>query len=796
MNGPVTRGDAARRAALIVFLMLLTLSPVEAGVLTPLYRFLGGADGAAPSSRLLFDTSGALYGTAASGGASGFGAIYKLTPPVAGQTSWGKTLLYSFKGGKDGAAPGSLTMDTFGALYGVTREGGNAEVGAVFKLSPPPPGKTVWTKSTVYNFIGKSTGKYPTGKLTFDSSGNLYGSTRYGGASGYGAIYKLTPDVTHTLWTGAVLYNFEDGVDGGVPSGGLAIDTTGALFGVVYRGGSASTAGKGAIFKLSPPAAGKTQWTKTLVHSFEAGADGGAWPTPELLLGAKGVIYGTTLGERGGEVFRLTPPTPGQSDWTFANLYGFRGGKDGKDPLGELAFGPSGQLYGTTALGGDFGHGVIFRLMPPAPGEAAWRPSILHHFGDGERPGGGVIADTRGALYGASLSDGAGGGFVYRLDFPVAARTPRLHAVLYDFRGGADGVDPHEKGPLALDARGALYGTTFSGGRYDRGTIFRLTPPPSGQTAWTKETLHSFVGAEGYGPRGGVIFDNAGALYGTTNSSTNGYGTVYKLTPPGWTASVLHEFHWTDGIAPRWNLVFDTNGAVYGMTVGGGASDCGVVFRLKPNGAGWTRETLYAMPGSGGCRINSTPIFDSTGAVYGITAKGSGARDELFKVSPPAAGQTRWTKTILTASTASGLWGTPIWDTNGALYGTAPEGGVGGKGEVYMLTPPAPGQTQWKRTVLHSFGGTDGGPGSGVIAVNGALYGATCGGGPVNAGVIFRLTPPSQGETSWRFKTLHEFNRTDGACPMGGLVADANGVVYGATRGGGAYGYGTIFSLE
>ncbi len=390
-------------------------------------------------------------------------------------------------------------------------------------------------------------------------------------------------------------------------------------------------------------------------------------------------------------------------------LYSFKGGTgggnfigDGNFPAASLIADAQGALYGTSVSGGSGNvYGTVFKLTPPAKGQTAWTEIVLHSFTggiytgrDGQAPFAGLIADEQGALYGTTYYGGSGGaGTVFKLTPPATGQTAWTETVLYSFGsfGGSNGAQP--KAGLIFDTQGALYGTTEYGGSGSEGTVFKLTPPATGQTAWTETVLHSFIGgSDGSSPVAGLIFDAQGALYGTTlqngsNGSVNGYGTVFKLTPPAtgqtaWTPATLYSFcslpNCTDGFAPLASLIFDEQGALYGTTTSGGS--------------------------------------------------GQGT---VFKLTPPATGKTVWTETVLYNLgnfTLAGL----IFDEQGALYGTTFEGGSSSNGTVFKLTPPK-GRSGWKETVLHSFSGStnDGaGPKAGLIVdKRGALYGTTYYGG-------------------------------------------------------------------
>ena len=431
----------------------------------------------------------------------------------------------------------------------------------------------------------------------------------------------------------------------------------------------------------------------------------------------------------------------------------------------------------------------------------------------------------------------------------VASAAPAQagESVVYSFQGAPDSAAPIAG--LVSDQHGALYGTTSSGGMGSScavysgcGTVFMLTPPDPGHTHWTRTVLYSFCSmsncADGEGPLGGLILDREGALYGTTaqGGNANNDGTVFKLTPPAtgqtpWTESVLYSFQGgTDGAHPYAGLIFDQQGALYGTTQQGAENStcsygCGSVFKLTPPVAGgqssWSESVIYSFCSLSGCTDGAYPasglIFDREGALYGTNySGGSVAHGTVFKLTPPAAGQSSWSESVLysfcsrtNCPDGAYLYAGVIFDQHGALYGTTNSGGNSDSGTVFKLTPPTGGQTPWTESVLYSFCSqnscSDGGfPQGGLILdQEGALYGTTEQGGNANdGGTVFKLTPPAAGQTLWTETVLHSFcsqnNCTDGASPDAGLIAGVQGALYGTTYDGGSgscsgYGCGTVF---
>jgi uncharacterized repeat protein (TIGR03803 family) len=409
-----------------------------------------------------------------------------------------------------------------------------------------------------------------------------------------------------------VLHSFGNGKDGQNPYAALIFDASGNLFGTTHYGGSGTCkinggVGCGTVFELTPKAGGG--WTEKILHSFEDNGKDGTNPyASSLIFDASGNLFGATVfggagtacgGYGCGTVFELTPKAGG--GWTEKILYSFKdNGKDGTNPYGSLIFDASGNLYGTTGYGGVHGlnWGTVFELTPKAGG--GWTEKVLHSFGMGNDtvyPNPGLILDASGNLYGTTWEGGTNGyGTVFEL-------TPKAgggwtEKILHSFGKVEDGQNPYDNS-LIFDASGNLYGTTFGGGAestgcndYGCGTVFELTPKAGG--GWKEKILHSFndYSRDGYNPYAGLIFDASGNLYGTTANGGGcndpySCGTVFELTPKaggGWTEKTLHSFNDKpkDGYHPNASLIFDASDNLYGTTAEGGTYGYGTVFEVKP----------------------------------------------------------------------------------------------------------------------------------------------------------------------------------------------------------------------
>jgi len=394
-----------------------------------LHSFSKGLDGAEPFGSLVFDAEGSLYGTTWEDGAYGYGAVFKLAHTDS--VDWQETLIYSFKGGNDSGFPwAGLTIDPQGNLYGTTTDdSGLFGYGTVFKLTPAADGS--WTESILYAFRGGSDGGVPYSRLVLDSAGNLYGTTFEGGnlaacvgsASGCGVVFELSP-TSSGKWKETVLYAFQSGGDGAFPEAGVIFDDKGNLYGTTAAGGVSPTCGTGCgtAFELSPTAGGS--WRETVLHLFDLGP-GGTDSNAPLVIDRTGNLYGTahTGGLFGGNcdgagcgvVFELSRNSDGS--WGETVLHSFSGGSnDGSGPAeGGLTLDAHGNIYGTTAFGGVFDGGTVFKLSRAA----GWKETLLHAFtagNDGQYPFAAPLLDGSDNLYGTTADGGEDNlGTVFRI---------------------------------------------------------------------------------------------------------------------------------------------------------------------------------------------------------------------------------------------------------------------------------------------------------------------------------------------------------------------------------------------
>jgi uncharacterized repeat protein (TIGR03803 family) len=409
----------------------------------------------------------------------------------------------------------------------------------------------------------------------------------------------------------------------------------------------------GVVAALAPISSAESK--ESVLHTFTFHADGG-FPFAGLTSDAKGNLYGVS--DFGGDlnegiccgvVFQLTPDNSG--GWAFKVIYTFTGPiTGGEAPTGSVVFDASGNLYGTTQIGGFCG--TAYELSPTEKGE--WKQTTLHYFNDVEKgvtddgclPSSFLIFDPAGNLYGTTQQTGAsdcmtsaGCGTVFELS-PQADGKWKESVIHHFPANSADGVSPY--GGLVMDSAGNLWGTTQFGGTAGEGTVFELRPGAGGE--WNEQVASNFTGDNGDLPMAGMAIDAAGNLYGTTYfGGVNGAGIVFKMTPqPGGQLSetVIHEFaectatECPDGFGPFGGLLFDTPGNLYGTTtLGGGASSvcdqdstikvgCGVVFKLTPGPDGsWKYSIVYRFPGdaNGGYPTDDHLAVDLSGNIFGTT---------------------------------------------------------------------------------------------------------------------------------------------------------------------------------
>jgi uncharacterized repeat protein (TIGR03803 family) len=808
--------------------VLLVTSVTSPGTtLSTLYSFTGHDDGANPNG-LLRIANGSFYGTAQHGGANLAGTVFQMT--AAGSVVG----LYSFSGGNDGANPfDALAQGPDGNFYGTTYQGGAHDNGTVFEMTASG------VLSTLIS-LNITNGDLPYSGLVLGNDLNLYGTTYQGGSAGYGTAFRTSLGGALTT-----LYSFTAGVDGGLLAAGLLKASDGNFYGTTYRAGAH---GAGTVFQISPGG------FLTTLASFNR--TNGAYPLAQLVQDPGGAFYGTTTSGgayNSGAVFRMTPAG------VLTNLYSFGGGTDGSFPTAALLQGSDGNFYGTTAYGGAYGDGTLYRMTPDG---TLTMLAAFDGYG-GANPQAALVEDADGSWVGTTQNGGASdAGVVFRLSFSGPVQITTQPASQSVFVGANVALGPAVIGTSPFYYRWQKNGTNLVDGGNLSGSASRLltfspisladigtysvivsnafgsvrsadavlsvtsSPPfitvqPTNQSVapgakvtfavtalgnlplsyqwqWNGTNLADGSSLHGAATSTLTLFDVLEVNNGTyavivsnalaSISSTGAILTVVPPSAPGTRLATLHVFSSTGGGGgwPPNGLMLATNGDLYGTTQFGradGPSGLGTVFRMTTNG---DLTTLVSFTGADGSVPQAALAQGGDGNLYGTTKLGgTNLTGNVFQMTPDGGLSNLY-------SFEGGADGSypvalvlPALDGN--LYGTTPNGGDFGYGNVFRITPAG------AFTNLHSFaGGIDGnGPtGALVQGADGNLYGLTPYGGAYGHGNAFRITP------SGVLTTIYSFTGgRDGDSPAGALVQGSDGNFYGTTTLGGLGGDGTAFSL-
>jgi uncharacterized repeat protein (TIGR03803 family) len=712
------------------------------GTLSLLYAFTGGEDGGNPFlSGLVQSADGNFYGIAGGELGSGAGTVFRLT------TNGTLTTLHSFSGLDDGSDPVGLLQARDGNLYGETRADGIHRCGTIFRIT------TNGILTTLYSFAGQPNAGFPHGGLLEAGDGNLYGTTTYGGAADFGAIFRISAGGRFTP-----IYSFNGLNDGRNPWAALIQASDGNLYGTTVHGGT-GTNDFGTLYRITPDG------TFSRLHVF-TGGNGGANPYGRLVQAGNGNFYGTTFngGPRNyGTVFRLA------TNGSFVVLHYFTYA-DGAGPLVGLVLAADGNLYGTTAFGGSAGNGTAYRITP----NGAF--SLLRSFPagyTGVKPLVELATANDGSLYGVTSQGGSS-----NLGTIFGIGTDGAFTSLHSFSAGTD--DGQTPSSLVAASDGNLYGTTESGGTYDAGTVFRITP----DGVFT--LLHSFTaGNDGAHPWSGLVQARDGRLYGTTgDAGANGSGTAFRITLNG-DLTAFSSFAANIGGGPRARLIQASDGAFYGTSTSGGTSGGGTVYRLTTNGV-LTILRSFAQ-GPNGYYLTAPVLQASDGHLYGMTDFGGTAGlGTLFRLTRNGAFTLLHTFNGADGDRPSGGL---VQANDGYLYGTTSGNPFMGRyGSVFRIA------TNGQFTVLSSFtGGSDGGQPSGLVqAGDGNLYGTTYLGGVRLYGTVFRILiapatfrPPlfSEGNCLFGFQTVIRRRYTVEQRPD---LSSANWSIYTTVNGNGS----------
>jgi uncharacterized repeat protein (TIGR03803 family) len=596
-------------------------------------------DGAGPQAGLILGADGYLYGTTSTQGPNGAGTVFRVKTNGSSFTT-----LHGFSGA-DGAVPqANLVLAADGFLYGTTTLGGLNDLGTVFRVKSDGS-----SFNNIYSFNG-SDGAHPRVSVTYPVGEFLYGTTSSGGGpTQAGTIFRIKPDGTSF----STIYNF-NGSGASTPSSRLILATDGYFYGTTGSGGPG---GLGTVFRVNPDGT-----SFNIVHAFSSCSEG-CFPQ-NIILASDGYLYGTTAGgspDGPGSIFRVK--TDGTS---FSFIHAFSFCESGCSPQSGVLLAADGFLYGTTIHGGPTGLGTIFRINPNGT-----TFGIVHGFDgdDGASPAGDVIRASDGFLYGTTPGGGAfSNGTVFKVQTDGTSFST-IHSFFC-----SNGCGPQAGVILAPD--GFLYGTTVSGGATFSGTVFRVMPDGT-----SFSTVYSFNGSDGANPQAGVILAPDGYLYGATaNGGLSGVGTVFRVRPDGTSFSVVHSFNGSDGANPQGGVNLAADGFLYGTTFNGGALSNGTVFRVKPDGSSF--NTFHDFNGDDGANPQGNIILGSDGFLYGSTF--SGGRDfggTVFRVKPDGTSFGVIYNFIERGFAPLGS----ITMKDGFIYGTTSNGGTGWAGTVYRL---------------------------------------------------------------------------------------------------------------
>ncbi|HZO84064.1 MAG TPA: choice-of-anchor tandem repeat GloVer-containing protein [Verrucomicrobiae bacterium] len=660
-----------------------------------LHRFKRGDPPGENLSALIEGTDRALYGATSEGAANNQGAVFRIN-----KNGTAITVLHAFPASvpKEGhSPPAPLIEGTDGALYGVSRQGGVAVRGAVFKLQKDGTGFQV-----LKSFTGTNDGVNPVGGLIEASDGWLYGTTSAAGTGGGGTIFKIRKDGSN-FQVLVQLLRVPD--QPAMPYAEMIEASDGALYGTtrdVFQGN------RGTVFKLQKDGSGFA-----VVRIFSTTNEPGFLYAP-VVEGPDGALYGVGTGTGGGDnrgtLFRMNKDG---SDFRVVHLFpAFL--TDGYYPV-AVALGRDGSFYGSTGSGGRFGLGTLFRFNPTSDNY-----STIWHFstagGEPSAPYGPLVPDRFGNLYGATVWGGdVNGGVIYRIHqngtaFQIVrsmALTTNEGRVVRD---------------LIVATDGNLYGTTSPNGYPGPGTLFKLAPDGSGFTL-----LQTFVAVTGDGstPLCRITEGSDGKLYGASRwGGLSGSNNVFRINKDGTGYEILRVFGQVvgDGDSLENPLMEASDGTLYGVTSSGGTNGGGTVFRMNRDGTGYAQLHHFKSVGADGYRPSGPLLEASDGFLYGVTAYG-GNRNEgtVFKVKKDgSAFAVVWRQTNWDRGLAGGFHG-PLWEGNdGALYGATGFGGNYDGGVIFKIN-----KNGTALTYLHHFDEVSVGRDSAGIVrgTDGAFYG-------------------------------------------------------------------------
>ena len=733
----------------------LTVTTVTApGVtLSTLYSFSGGNDGGNPNG-LVETADGNFFGTTQNGGMNSYGVIFQMTPDST------VSVLHSFTGGNDGGQPqDALIQGPDGSFYGTTFDGGLFDNGTVFNVT------SNGFPTTLFPF-NITNGDLPFAGLTRGADGNYYGTTYQGGSSGFGTVYKMTPAAQLTT-----LYSFTGGGDGGFVHGGLTQGDDSSFYGTTFAGG---TFNAGTVFNIT------TNGQLTTLYTFTG--TNGALPYAGLLKDENGTFYG--VASRGGSsnagtIFKRA------NGGKLTNIYSFTGGIDGGQPVGGLIQGADGNLYGTTAYGGSYGDGTVFRVASDGT-----FTNLLQFDGyNGANPSAALTTGADGNLYGTTQNGGQGGaGTIFSLGLPGGLQITTQPADQTVFSGATAVFSVVTLGGEPMTFRWAINGTNLTDGGNISGSGSRvLTVSNASPTnvAYYSVTIHN---------SSGTVFSDSAFLEVVVAPPIITSQPTNQTVSPGATATFSVAAIGSQPLTYQWRIS-PTN-----LNLGGGILGFNPVNLVDGgNISGSTTGTLTianAIEANNGVYsvVVSNPVTSVTSAFVSLN---------VIPVSAPG------TQLATLHSFLGGMDGSKpsalTLGTDGNIYGTTEFGGANHAGSVFMIT------TSGVVTNLVSFDGTTTGFGPmGGLAQgpDGNFYGTTQFGGTNDSGKVSMMTPAQTRYSmnggglivSYLTSTLSNLysftGGSDGDTPVAPLIRGADGYLYGSTQFGGDSGLGNVFKIS
>lgn len=682
----VKRGVSTQAEAIEGRLLLSAYAP------SALAYFGLAPNGATPVGTLVSDASGNLYGVTQSGGAYNRGTIYELA-----NGSTAATTLASFDLTNGGQPETGLVIDSAGNLYGTTAKGGDYDYGTVYEL---PAGSNAITALSSFTSLANADSYC---NLALDASGNLYSGTGSDWLNNPGSIYEIAQGTT--AQTTLARFN---GANGSGPNA-LTVDSAGNIYGTEPGGG---TYGVGAVFEL--PKGSSAITTLALMDGTDATSDWGS-----LTLDPSGNLFGTSSSGGGtgnwGSVFEVAR---GSAAVTILAAFN---NTDGSGPIGPPTLDAAGDLFGATGAGGAYDDGTAYEI---ASGSNAITTIATFNGANGLSPVGGVILNSSGNLYGTTRLGGtSGNGNISGNVFEIAHGSKTItqlaafsapnpgppNSVMLDSAGDLlgttaqggpfndgtvfelprgssalttfasfNGTNGSQPTGLTVDASGNLYGTTALGGPGNYGTVFEIA---SGSTSVT--TIATFSSATGQDPNM-VTLDAAGNLFGTTQTNVaGGVEGLYEIASGSNAITVLASFNGSNGFEAQGPVTLDAAGNLCGTTTDGGPANDGTVWESAKGSNAITTLHLFS-GGADGSHPLAGLTLDAAGNLFGTTQQGGASlQGTIFEFPDGAAALT----TLASFNGTNGIYpqSTVVPDPAGNLFGTTYSGGANGKGVVYEI---------------------------------------------------------------------------------------------------------------